>query len=105
MLHVEHNGHVLIFSVENQQWEDNDLMVLREKYNVLYNGGIFAIRVIERKGYNPLYQLGMEDDGFLQFGEKNNDGVIFDKLWADDLKAVLDMAKNYSVSTNTSTED
>ena len=95
MFTVHGDGDCLCFCAENQVWDDNDLKRMADKYHVVYNGGVFVIRVDLRKTGSCLYQLGMENDGYLCFGDASIKGIVFDKLWADDLKDVLDLAKKH----------
>ena len=83
------------YSAEEQVWDHATLIELRNKYNIYYDGdGIFAIKIIPRKKLNPLFALGIEDDGIISF-TLDRDGNYFhqvDLSWAKNLIYLLQQA-------------
>ena len=77
----------------NQEYTDEFLALIRERDLVIYNrGGLDAIRIIPRKGMNPLFELLGEDDGRLFSYEHP---VRFDSYWTESLIKVLQDALAY----------
>lgn len=77
----------LIFIADDQEWTDEDVYILENEYNVYYDKGVIAVRKIERDGMNPIIQVSVEDDGFIQFREGHT--LEIDSYWVSDLINVL----------------
>lgn len=77
----------------DQEYTDEFLKEIRERDLVIYNpGGCHAIRIIPRKGNEPLFELLVEDDGMLFSYE---DPVVFSSYWADSLINVIKEANDF----------
>lgn len=76
----------------DQMYTDEYVKHLREKDLVIYCYGVHAVRIIPRKGMNPLFEILGEDDGQL-FSYRHP--ITFDLSWTEDLKCVLDNAIAY----------
>lgn len=73
-------------TAENQRFTMEDIASLKQQ-GIYYDKGVFAVKVEERINNNPLFILGMEDDGTIYFDA--NDGTRFDCSWAGDLIRVV----------------
>jgi hypothetical protein len=77
----------------DQDYTEDFLKEIREKDLVVYDGeGCHAVRIIPRKGSNPLFEILGEDDGQL-FSYRHP--IKFDMYWTDDLIKQLKDAKMY----------
>ena len=81
---------------ENQRFTEEDIASLKQQ-GIYYDKGVFAVKVEERINNNPLFILGIEDDGNIYFDA--NGGTHFDCGWAGDLikvvtEAIKDIKKN-----------
>lgn len=75
------------YTAEDQTWTDEDKTKLRDQENMIYAGGIFAVKITDCPDHSLLYTLYMEDDGTLY--ETN---VSFVSCWSSDLVKVLKLA-------------
>lgn len=87
------------YVVQDQTYDDKTLKELEQKHNIFFlNGanGCTPIKVVPRKGRNPLIVLGYEDDGCIwfekQFGHYRN---AFDSSLIDGLITDLTAAKKF----------
>ena len=77
----------------DQEYTEDFLKEIREKDLVVYDGmACHAVRIIPRKGNNPLFEILGEDDGQL-FSYDHS--IKFDMYWTDDLIKQLKDAKKY----------
>lgn len=83
------------FFAPDQVWTDEIIKKIRKEDNVIYHKGVFGIRIIPRNNTNPLFEVLMEDDGYLQTA---NHSILFDAAWSDDFISVLEDAKGYAKS-------
>ena len=79
----------IIVKSENpdHDWTMDDLTLLREQDGIIYDGHLFAIRIIPLPMENPFFQIGREDDGVIRFEDKP-----FNSAWAGNLKKILGIA-------------
>lgn len=60
----------LIFTAEDQCWDETTLEELRTKYNIIFmtaGDGVRPIMIVEREGEESLIVIGGEDDGQIFF--------------------------------------
>lgn len=77
----------------DQSFTKEFLKKIREQDLVIYDGrACHAIRIIPRRGMNPLFEILGEDDGHLF---SYNHPVQFDLYWTDGLIKQLEDAKKY----------
>lgn len=77
----------------DQSFTTEFLKEIRERDLVIYDGrACHAVRIIPRKGINPLFEILGEDDGSL-FSCKGPE--LFDMGWTDGLIKQLEDAKDY----------
>ena len=80
-------------SAPDQVYTKKFLKELKEEHLVIYDGkACHAVRIIPRKGHNPLFEVLGEDDGNL-FSYDHS--VKFDIFWTDGLIKQLENAKKY----------
>ena len=80
-------------SAPDQSFTREFLKEIRERDLVIYDGrACHAVRIIPRKGINPLFEILTQDDGTLSSCES---GEIFDMGWTDGLIKQLEEAKEY----------
>lgn len=80
-------------SAPNQEYTKEFLRQIRENDLVIYDGkACHAVRIIPRKGINPLFEILGEDDGHLF---SYDHPVEFDLYWVDGLIKQLENAKKY----------
>ena len=76
-----------------QTYTEEFLKQIREEDLVVYDGNAcHAVRIIPRKGMNPLFEILGEDDGQLFTYDHQ---VRFDMSWTDGLIKQLEDAKKY----------
>ena len=77
----------------NQEYTKEFLKEIRKRDLVVYDGrACHAVRIIPRRGMNPLFEILGEDDGALF---SINHSMQFDMHWTDDLIKQLEEAKKY----------
>lgn len=77
----------------DQSYTKEFLQEIRERDLVIYDGrACHAVRIIPRKGINPLFEILGQDDGSLF---SCNGRELFDMGWTDGLIKQLEDAKNY----------
>lgn len=80
-------------SAPNQTYTDEYLNKLWEKHKVIYDPACcHGVRIIPRKGSNPLFEILGEDDGNLFSYDRS---VYFDACWAQGLADTLIQAIDY----------
>ena len=83
----------MMFSAEDQRWDDATLKQLRDEYNIIFmtNGdGVSPVMIINGGGAYPLFVIGSEDDGTIYFERKYGQFEhCFSAYWADYLIADL----------------
>lgn len=86
----------MMFSAEDQCWDDDTLKQLKEEYNIVFmtNGdAVSPVMIINSNGKYPLFVIGSEDDGTLYFKRKNGQFTnCFSAYWAKSLIADLEEA-------------
>lgn len=77
----------------DQTYTEEFLKQIREEDLVVYDGNAcHAVRIIPRKGRNPLFEILGEDDGHLFTYDHQ---ISFDMSWTDSLIKQLNDAKKY----------
>ena len=80
----EDYGNPFYVWAEDQRWDKETRKELKEKYNIIFNGGVRPIMVVRRddERVDPLLIVGSEDDGTIRFTRKYStfDGA-FDIGW------------------------
>ena len=80
-------------SAPDQTFTKKFLKEIKERDLVIYDGeACHAVRIIPRKGMNPLFEILGEDDGHLFSYEHP---IKFDMHWADGIIKQLEDAKKY----------
>ena len=80
-------------SAPDQEYTKEFLKQIREEDLVIFDGeACHAVRIIPRKGMNPLFEILGEDDGMLF---SYDHPVQFDLFWVDDLIKQLEDAEKY----------
>jgi len=80
-------------SAPDQEYTKEFLKQIREEDLVVYDGkACHAVRILPRKGENPLFEILGEDDGYLF---SYDSPIKFDLHWADGLIKQLEDAKKY----------
>jgi len=84
----------VMFSAYDQTWDYKTRAQLRNEYNVIYNGGIWAYMKIGTADH-PLVAVGFEDDGTIQFPRQYGQFThCFSPYWIDSIISGLqDMKK------------
>ena len=84
---------------EDQRWDEETCKELKEKYNIIFNGGVRPIMIVRRdgEGLDPLLIVGSEDDGTICFTRKystfdNAFDVGFTKSFIRNLKDAAEFA-------------
>ena len=88
----------LMFYAEDQTWDAETIQELREKYNVIYNGGIRAYRIVPRKDSQlpPFVIVGHEDDGIIQFSrDYGYYEDCFSSYWLNSIIRDLEEVKSF----------
>ena len=88
----------VVFRAEDQEWDDDTIQELKEKYHVIYTGGIQAIMLI-KSNYDGriLLAQGFEDDGCIQFPRRYDQFEhTFSPYWLDDNIRLLRMAQTFA---------
>ena len=81
-------------SAPDQTYTKEFLKLIKERDLVVYDGkACHAVRIITRKGHNPLFEILGEDDGSLF--SYNHPPIQFDIYWTDGLIKQLEDAKKY----------
>lgn len=86
----------MMFSAEEQCWDDATLKQLREEYNIIFmtsGDGVMPIMILNKDSKYPLLVLGSEDDGTIFF--KREYGTFqntFSPYWVKSLIADLEEA-------------
>ena len=87
------------YVVQDQTYDKSTLKELRKKHNIFFlsgSNGCKPIKVVPRKGQNPLIVLGYEDDGCIWFEKQSgNYRNAFDSSLIDGLIVDLTAAKHY----------
>lgn len=93
---------MLYFSAYDQEWDDETIKELREKYNIIYNPhSVHPIMLITKEvpyfgGRVTHAIIGTEDDGTIAFRADYGDfRMEFDVAWIDSLIENLQEAKKY----------
>lgn len=77
----------------DQVYTKEFLKQIREEDLVVYDGvACHAVRIIPRKGFNPLFEILSEDDGHLFTSSRD---FCFDMAWTDLLIKQLQDAQKY----------
>lgn len=80
-------------SAPDQSFTKEFLQEIRERDLVIYDGrACHAVRIIPRKGINPLFEILSQDDGSLSSCKGQE---TFDMGWTDGLIKQLEDAKKY----------
>lgn len=80
-------------SAPDQEYTKEFLKQIREEDLVIYDGkACHAVRILPRKGENPLFEILGEDDGCLFSYDYP---IKFDLHWTDGLIKQLEDAKKY----------
>ena len=86
----------MMFSAEDQCWDDATLKQLKEEYNIVFmtsGDAVKPVMIINGNSRYPLFVIGSEDDGTLyfkrQYGQFTN---CFSAYWAKPLIADLEEA-------------
>lgn len=80
-------------SAPQQEYTKEFLNKIKSEDLVVFDGeACHAIRIIPRKGYNPLFEILIEDDGNLF---SCRDDLCFDIYWANGLIKQLQDAQKY----------
>lgn len=84
---------------EDQAWDEATLKQLREEHNVIFmtsGDGVMPVLVLHKDSDNPLFVLGSEDDGTIQFERRYNHFCnTFSAYWAKSLIADLEEAVRF----------
>lgn len=66
--------------VKGQEWSNQEAQKELKEIDIHFAScGVLPVRIIKRKNYNPLIQIGSEDDGHIWFSEDSS----FDIYWVD----------------------
>ena len=86
----------MMFSAEDQCWDDDTLKQLKEEYNIIFmtsGDAVKPVMIINTNSKYPLFVIGSEDDGTLffhrEYGQFTN---CFSAYWAKSLIADLEEA-------------
>ena len=86
----------LRYFAEDQEWDGKTMKQLKDKYNVIFNRGIWAFMVLWGKTGRPLIVLGHEDDGMITFERKYGQFThCFSPYWIDSIIAGLRVTQQY----------
>lgn len=86
-------GNKYFATAPDQEYTEEFLKQIREEDLVIYDGkACHAVRIIPRKGANPLFEILGEDDGYLF---SYDHPIKFDLHWTDGLIKQLEDAKKY----------
>ena len=87
----------VIFRAEDQEWDNATIKELKEKYHVIYTGGIQAIMLV-KSTYDGriLLAQGFEDDGCIQFPRSYNQFEhMYHPYWLDSNTKLLQKTKEF----------
>ncbi len=88
-----------MFCAEDQRWDKSTLKELRDKYNVIFKSGgdsIHAIMILNKDDKYPLFVIGTEDDGTIQFERRYGQyRHSFSPCWAGSLIRELKEAMKF----------
>lgn len=94
----------MMFSAEDQCWDDDTLKQLREEYDIVFmtNGdGVMPIMILNKDSQYPLFVLGSEDDGTIFFKRKYGHFInTFSPYWVKYLIADLEKALEICKGSN-----
>ena len=86
----------MMFSAEDQCWDDDTLKQLKEEYNIVFmtkGDGVMPVMILNKDSQYPLFVLGGEDDGTIffkrEYGQFRN---TFSPYWVKYLIADLEEA-------------
>ena len=86
----------MMFSAEDQCWDDDTLKQLKEEYNIVFmtkGDGVMPVMILNKDSQYPLFVLGSEDDGTIffkrEYGQFRN---TFSPYWVKYLIADLEEA-------------
>jgi hypothetical protein len=86
----------MMFSAEDQCWDDDTLKQLREEYDIIFmtsGEGVMPVMILNKDGQYPLFVLGSEDDGTIFFDrEYGHFRNTFSPYWVKYLIADLEEA-------------
>lgn len=86
----------MMFSAEDQRWDDDTLKQLKEEYNIVFmtsGDAVKPVMIINSNSKYPLLVIGSEDDGTLYFKRKYGQFInCFSAYWAKSLIADLEEA-------------
>lgn len=86
----------MMFSAEEQCWDDATLKQLREEYNIIFmtsGDGVMPIMILNKDSKYPLLVIGSEDDGTIFFERKYGTlAHTFSPYWVKSLIADLEEA-------------
>lgn len=86
-------GYKYLASVPDQESTKKFLKKIRKEDLVIYDGkACHAVRIIPRKGMNPLFEILGKHDGYLS---SYDHPIRFDLYWTDGLIKQLEDAKKY----------
>lgn len=90
------------FRAEDQEWDEDTLQELKEKYNVIYLRGVQALMLVKSHYDGELLVMqGFEDDGLIQFPRENGQFLHgYAPYWLNNnlqlLKETKEFVVNYS---------
>lgn len=86
----------MMFVAEEQCWDKATLKQLKEEHNIVFKtsgDAVMPIMIINKDSENPLFVIGHEDDGTIQFErEYGNLSHCFSFYWVKSLIADLEEA-------------
>ena len=86
----------MMFSAEDQCWDDATLKQLREEHNIIFmtaGDGVMPVMILNKNSKYPLLVIGTEDDGTIQFErEYGSLRHSFSPYWVKSLIADLEEA-------------
>ena len=93
---VENDDDSIMFSAENQCWDEATLKQLKDEYNVVFMSGgdaVIPVMILNKDTKYPLFVLGIEDDGTIFFKRKHGNFIhCFHPYWVKPLIADLEEA-------------
>jgi hypothetical protein len=86
----------MMFVAEDQCWDKATLKQLKKEHNIVFmtsGDGVMPIMIINKDSDNPLFVIGHEDDGTIQFDrEYGHLSHCFSFYWVKSLIADLEEA-------------
>jgi len=86
----------MMFSAEDQCWDDDTLKQLKEEYDIVFmtsGDAVMPVMIINKDSKHPLLVLGTEDDGTIFFKRKYGQFInCFSPYWVKPLISDLEEA-------------